>query len=198
MTNDSWCINTSSEDILNFIVYIGCVYGFIDNKKYIGKEILWPNKSLNIDVDSDKWESWFQEAVNLEVDRICTGKHQYSIFEDYMPPKFLNVKNQSLKNCCIDTWPKFHEWWYMLGGGKNALNFIEGIIHNDLYKYVKEVERIKRRKLEPFKLYINLLYSGLSENIELKVHTNEYFIITSNPFGTFNEEWWMKKLNEIG
>ncbi len=198
MPNNTWSISAASDDILNFIVYIGCVYGLIDNKKYNGKEILWPNKSLYTDVNSEKWESWLKEIINLEVERISTGKYPYTIMEDHMPPEFFNVKNKSLQNCCKDTWPKFQEWWYMLGGGKNALNFTEGMLHNNLNNYVNDVEKIKGRKLKPFNLYISLLYTGLSETIEIDLCNNQYLIITSNPFKYLNEEWWIKKLDEIG
>lgn len=195
---DSWRVYTSSDDILNFIVYIGCAYGLIDNNKYNGKEILWPHKSLSIDANSDNWEEWFLAIINLEVERIKLGKHPCTIIEEYMPPEFFNVKNQLLKECCKDAWPKFKEWWYMVAGGKNALNFIEGILNNNLNNYVNEVERRKSRKLKPFQLYINLLYTGLSKTIDINFNNNHNIIITSNPFGYFNEDWWIKKLSEIG
>ena len=99
MPNNSWRISTASDDILNFIVYIGCAYGLIEN--YNGKEKLWPNISLNTDVKSENWEEWIKEAVNLEVEKISVGKHPYTIIEDYMPPDFSNVINQSIKNCFL-------------------------------------------------------------------------------------------------
>ena len=198
MPNESWSIRTASDDILNFIVYIGCAYGLIDEKKYKGKEILWPQKHINADVDIEEWEEWFKDIVDLEVERINAGKYPYAIIEEYLPPEFLNVKSQKLQNCCKDTWPKFQEWWYMLGGGKNALNFTERILHSDLNNYVSEVEKVKGRKLKPFNLYISLLYTGLSETIEINLCNNQYLLIAANPFIYFKKEWWIKKLDEIG
>lgn len=198
MVNESWNISTASDDILNFIVYTGCVYGLIDNMKYNGKEILWPKKSLDTDVYSTEWEELFIDIVNLEVGKIGNGKHPYSIIEEYLPPEFLYVKSQTLRKCCKDVWPMFQDWWYMFGGGKNALNFIEGILNNNLFDYVNEVERMKERKLRPFNLYISLLYTGLNKTLELDANGNRHIIITSDPIGTLNKEWWIKKLNVIG
>jgi hypothetical protein len=198
MSDNTWRISTASDDILNFIIYIGCVYGLIDREKYNGREPLWPDKSLYADIGSDTWESWFKEIVDLEVERIKSGKNPCTSLEVVTPPEFCSIKNQSLQSCCIKAWPRFKEWWYMLGGGKNALNFTEGIIHDDLHKYVKDAERLKGRYLKPFNIYLSLLYTGLSESIEININNNQFFIITSNPFEFLKEDWWIKKLNEIG
>ena len=197
---DSWNVIISSDDILNFIVYIGCTYGLIDNKKYSGKESLWPPRSLDTEANIEQWEQWeewFKEIVRLKVERINAGKHPNTISEEFTPPEFSNVKCHLLKEYCKEAWPKFQEWWYMMAGGKNALAFIEKIVGNKIFDYVNEVEGMLGRKLKPFKLYIDLLYTGVNETIDININ-NQYIIITSNPISNFDKEWWVKKLYEMG
>lgn len=199
MTNsenpNSWSIRTSADDILNFIVYIGCIYGLIDNEKYTGKEALWPSKSLNTKANSEQWEEWFREVVTLKAHTIKHGVHPYIVYEEYMPPEFPKVKCPILKECCKNTWPKFHEWWGMMAGGKNAIAFVEQIGHDKIHEYVNEVERTLGRKLKPFTLNIELIYTGISEPIDI---SNEFVIAPLSPLINSNKEWWIRKLFESG
>ncbi|MHB8062065.1 MAG: hypothetical protein ACYDG2_05425 [Ruminiclostridium sp.] len=192
---DSWRIIISADDILNFIVYIGCIYGLIDKEKYKGKEILWPSKSLDTEANSERWEEWFKEVVALKADKIKLRNQITSIYEEYMPPEFSKVKCPILKECCKNSWLKFYEWWSMMAGGKNAISFLEKIGHYKIRKYVYEVESALGRKLKPFTLNIELLYTGISEVIDIN---NEFIITPLSPIITLDKEWWIKKLSEIG
>jgi len=193
---NSWSVSISSDDILNFIVYIGCIYGLIDNKEYNGKEILWPSMSLNTEATSEQWKEWINEIVRLKVEKIKEGKNPNAIFEEYMPPEFSGVKCPLLKECCKEAWPKFQEWWYMMAGGKAGLHFIERIVSANILD-INEFEVKLGRKCKPFNLYIDLVYTGISETIDIHIN-NKDLIITSSPIITFDKEWWIKKLDEVG
>lgn len=193
---NSWSVSIASDDILNFIIYIGCIYGLIDNKRYSGKENLWPSKSLNTVATSERWEEWFNGIVRLKVERIKVGKNPNMVFEEYLPPEFPDVKCPLLKECCTEAWPKFQEWWYMMAGGKAALSFFERIVSNNIID-INEFEVTIGRRCKPFNLYIDLAYTGISENIDININ-NKNLIITSDPINTLDKGWWIKKLGEIG
>lgn len=165
-------------------------------KKYTGTEILWPAKFLNTEATSEQWEKWFDEIVNLKLEKIKEGKTPDSIFEEYIPPEFSKVNSPLLRECCKEAWPMFQEWWYMRAGGKAALSLIERIISPNIID-INDFERQLGRKLKPFTLYINLVYTGVSEAIDLKINSKN-LVITSAPISTFNKEWWIKKIEEIG
>ena len=191
----SWSVSISADDMLNFIIYIGCIYGLIDKNKYSGREILWPTKSLRTVAVCEQWEEWFQNVIRLKAERIKDGKYPHSIIEDYMPQEFLKVEDTVLKECCITAWPFFQEWWYMLAGGKNALAFIETINDFKILDNVNEVEKRLGRKLKPFRLNIELLYTGINGILEVN---EQLVIVQSNPIISLDKEWWIKKLTEIG
>ncbi len=190
----SWSVCVSSDDILNFIVYIGCSYGLIDEKKYAGKEILWPPKFLNTEADSEQWEKWFEEIVRIKAEKIKGGRPN-TAYEEYMPPEFSSVGCPVLKECCRNSWPKFYEWWSMMAGGRNATNFVEQLGSGKIGEYVNEVERKLGREVKPFSLNIDLVYTGINEVMDI----NDQFVIAPlNPIITLDKAWWIKKLYEIG
>ncbi|AEY65578.1 hypothetical protein [Clostridium sp. BNL1100] len=192
----SWYVNISSDDILNFIIYVGCAYGLIDKQIYTGMEILWPSKFLNTEATREQWQKWFDEMVNLKLEKIKEGKNPDFLFEEYMPPEFSKVYSPLLRQCCKEVWPMFQEWWYMMAGGKAALNFIERVVSQNLID-INEFQKGLGRKLEPFQLYINLVYTGVSETIDINAD-NKNLVITSTPISTFTKDWWIKKIAELG
>ncbi len=52
-----------------------------------------------------------------------------------------------------------------------------------------------QRKVKPFNLYIDMVYAGVNEIIEVN---SEYMIIVPVKPLNFNKEWWMNKLAQIG
>ena len=34
-TNESWAIRTSTDDLLNFIIFTGCMYKLIDDENFV-------------------------------------------------------------------------------------------------------------------------------------------------------------------
>lgn len=113
----------------------------------------------------------------------------------FNPPDFLDFPYQELKECCKDAWKPFIKWWEMIGGGKNALSYFEGIVNEKIYQYISEFEDIVQRKVKPFNLYIDLVYTGKSKIIE---GNSEYMVMIPVSPIYFDKVWWMNKLQQIG
>ena len=78
---------------------------------------------------------------------------------------------------------------------KNALSFFEGLGNEKIGQYINEFENIVKRKVKPFNLYIDLVYTGTSKMIEVN---NEYIVMVPIKPIHYDKEWWMKKLQQIG
>ncbi len=50
-TNQSWSIKTSTDELLNFIIFTGCMYNLIDNKNFDESNTPWPTNLLNLDFE---------------------------------------------------------------------------------------------------------------------------------------------------
>ncbi|MBZ9637670.1 hypothetical protein [Clostridium sp. FP1] len=83
----------------------------------------------------------------------------------------------------------------MVGGGKNALSYLEGFGDERIYTYINEFENIVQRKVKPFNLYIDLVYTGTSQIIEVN---SEYIVMVLVRHLYFDKDWWMNKLEQIG
>lgn len=83
----------------------------------------------------------------------------------------------------------------MVGGGKNALSYYEGLGNERIYKYINEFENIVQRKVKPFNLYIDLVYTGTSQIIE---ENSEYIVMVLVKSLYFDKNWWINKLQQIG
>jgi len=47
--NKSWAIRTSTDELLNFIIFTGCMYNLIDDKNFDDSNTPWPTNLLNTD-----------------------------------------------------------------------------------------------------------------------------------------------------
>ena len=106
----------------------------------------------------------------------------------FNPLEFLNFPYDDLKECLKNTWQPFIDWWEMPGGGKNALAYFETFDIDSIYKYINEFENLAGRKVKPFNLYIDMIYTGTIEIMEVN---REYVIMALIKPIYFNKEWWM-------
>lgn len=83
----------------------------------------------------------------------------------------------------------------MVGGGKDELSYFEGFGNERIYKYINEFENIVQRKVKPFNLSIDLVYTRTSPIIEVN---SEYIVMVPVRPLYFNKDWWMNKLQQIG
>lgn len=191
MENESsWQITISNDYILNFIIYTGCAHGFLTELE------VWPEKYLEIELENIKieeiekqWEECFNETLYHR--GRCVASRSYDLMHNKVKP----ISNE-LDKCFDNAWVDFLKWWDMEGGGKNALTLYEYRGENLIYKYIEEFEKNNNRKVKPFHLYIDLVYCRAKEILEIN---KEYIVMTPASYSIYSDqEWWMKKLDEIG
>ena len=191
----SWAVTVTNDMALNFALYVGCSYGFISKETYSGQVPLWPYKQLGENPDislSRQWERWWTELIQRRDFNLSRGIMNPKN-ELFNPPEFLDLNIEGLVGCCKEAWPLFSSWWDMPAGGSAAMAYWESI--PNVMNMVHKFERIEDRKAKDFKLHIDLVYTGISERLELRP---DYVIMTLNPKHLIDETWWMKKLQQIG
>lgn len=197
----SWKVVESSDTSLNFALFTGCLYGLINEEHEICKNSLWPpkcefNKSAELlSLLKEQWQEWFDSMVRDRGRQVILKQELYVTGNLFDPPDFSDFPYCELREYCQTSWQPFIEWWHMIGGGKNALSFFEGLGNEKIDQYIKEFERIVNRKVKPFNIYIDLVYTGTSKMIEVN---DEYIVMVPIKPIHFDKEWWMKKLQQIG
>ena len=199
--SESWRIVVSSDMTLNFALFIGCLYGLIEEDSVKGEIKLWPPKCFDDKLPAqlfllkEQWNEWFNKMVKDRGEKVILKQgfeYKYNMFN---PPDFSDFPYYELRECCINSWKPFIEWWEMVGGGRNALSYLEGFGDKRIHKYIDEFENKVQRKIKPFNLYIDLAYTGTSKIIEGNI---EYILMIPVNSIYFDKEWWMNKLQQIG
>jgi hypothetical protein len=196
----SWNICISSDESLNFAIYTGCSFGFISKESYVGQVPLWPYKCLHVEsgdevkftILADQWSKWWQQLVRRRAMNILQGISNPTS-ELFDPPEFSRLDIAGLEKYCNKVWPYFHQWWNMPAGGKAAMAHWQSF--GNINGFITKFEESRGRKIKPFKLYIDLVYTGIPEKIELSM---DYVIMPLRPKPLMDEEWWMRKLENIG
>ncbi len=195
----AWSVITSSQISLNFAMYVRCAFGLIERESYQGKVSLWPYRVFVLEDDAERnklaeaWERWWNKLIQEREMALLSGQSSQNL-ESFNPPDFDNLGDDSgLTMLCRRAWPPFLEWWTMPAGGQFAVAYWEQF--SNLHLYIRQFEEEIGRKVKPFKLNIDLVYTGLSEPID---RSSQYAImgIRSEPF--MDAEWWKMKLVEIG
>lgn len=198
---ESWRIVESSDLSLNFALFTGCLYGLIDNVDGISDNRLWPPKceinklTESLSLLKEQWNEWFTSIINDRGKKVILKQEFDLINNMFNPPNFFEFPYRELRGCCKNSWQLFIKWWEMVGGGKNALSYLEGFGNERIYKYINEFENIVQRKVKPFNLYIDLVYTGTSPIIEVN---SEYIVMVPVKSLYFDKDWWMNKLEQIG
>lgn len=63
----------------------------------------------------------------------------------------------------------------------------------DLIAFVKEFENQAGREIKPFKLHVDLVYTGLKEPIEVN---NQFIIMPIKAEYLLKKNWWIKRFKE--
>lgn len=199
--SESWRIIVSSDMTLNFALFTGCLYGLIEEDNVKGEIVLWPPKGFNdklpaqLSLLKEQWNEWFNNMVKDRGEKVISKQgfeYEYNMFN---PPDFPEFPYYELRECCINAWQPFIEWWEMVGGGRNALSYLEGFGDERIHKYISEFENKVQRKVKPFNLYIDLVYTGTS--IIMEANSQYILMIPVRPI-YFDKDWWMNKLQQIG
>lgn len=192
----SWSVISNSDMSLNFAIYVACAYGLIDSNSYSGKVPLWPYKIFALNKDlailQKEWNVWWDLLIKTRTSNLASGTSS-PISSLFHPPNFDELEIEEISELCRKAWPSFTEWWGMPAGGQTAMSFWESF--NNIIQYVKKYEEHIGRRVKPFKLYIDLVYTGLDNRIEM---SSEYVIMPLIPRPLADEEWWINKLREIG
>ena len=198
---ESWKLTVSSNMELNFALFTGCLYGLIDEVDEISNNRLWPPKyrinKLNqpLSLIKDQWNEWFNSMLNDKGEKIVSKQSFNFKSNMFNPPNFSDFPFYELKDYCKKSWRYFIEWWEMVGGGKNALSYFEGLDNERIYTYINEFENLMKRKVKPFNLYIDLVYTGAFNMIEVN---SEYIVMIPVKSLYYDKDWWMSKLQQIG
>ncbi|WP_146752112.1 MULTISPECIES: hypothetical protein [Paenibacillus] len=187
--NNSWTICISGEYDLNFIMYVASAHGLLTDGF---DDAAWPNsKSLNVEQSNEKfkeqWKELWNESIYKKGER-RKGKHQNLIID---PPDFSMIREGDLKAVLINMWPSFIKWWNMPAGGQIAMHYWEA--QPDLLAFVQEFESQVGRKINPFRLDVDLVYTGLKAPIEV----NEQFIVMPIKLEyLWKKDWWIERFKD--
>lgn len=200
-TNQSWSIKTSTDELLNFIMFTGCMYNLIDNKNFDESNTPWPTNLLNLDFENlnygnlkSQWKLWFNDTLEEKCNNVNSDKIYMPIEEIYNVSNFSELKYTDLRELCKKSYPYFIEWWNMQAGGKSALSFYEIICSNKFSEYIDELENELNIKVKPFNLYIDIVYTGIPNVLNI---SDNYIVVTPNGYLNLNKEWLVKKLNKF-
>lgn len=199
--SESWSIITFNEDLLNFAVFTGCMYNLIDDEVFDEDNVRWPaNIVINNCKECDhsklktQWSNWFNDIVNNQAVNIGKDTMHNFIEEIYDISNFKELEYVELRECCKTAYPNFIEWWNMQAGGKTALSLYEYIGGEIFCEYVEGLENKLNRKAKPFKLYIEIVYTGVPKVLEVN---ENYMIVTPNGYMGSDREWWLNKLSKL-
>lgn len=200
-TNESWSITTSKDELLNFIIFTGCMYNLIDNENFNESNTPWPTNLSNLvfdDLHIEKlklqWKLWFNGVIKERCNNINHNRMNILVSEIYNVNNFLELEYIELRECCKKAYPYFIEWWDMQAGGKSAISFYEIMVENRFCDYIDELKCELNRKVKEFNLYIDIVYTGVPDVLDVN---DEYIVITPNGYINLTKDWWMRKLAKL-
>lgn len=199
--SSQWSIITFNEDLLNFVIFTGCMYNLIDDEVFSEENVRWP---ANICVTNYKecdhsklkiqWRNWFKDIISNQAVNIGRDEMFNFIEEIYDISNFKELKYVELRECCKNAYPNFIEWWKMQAGGDTALSLYQYIVGGKFSEYVEELENKLNRQAKPFKLYIELVYTGVPNVLEVN---ENYMVLTPNGYMGLDKEWWINRLSKL-
>ncbi|WP_433944473.1 hypothetical protein [Paenibacillus sp. SN-8-1] len=192
----NWVIGLSGEYMLNFPIYVGCMYGLFTESGE-GHQRFWPAPKDPVMEEKDKlvlkqqWDKWWDRLVMLLANNYAIRSHQLGPGIGLAERHFSDIEGDLLRQCCIDSWPAFIEWWNMPAGGQMAMYYWEGFPR--VNKYVEEYERMVGRKIKPFSLSVNLVYAGITAPIE---PVTDYIIMPIDGPYLISKDWWLERFKQ--
>lgn len=187
----SWSVVTEGTEDLNFAIYVACTYDLLPKSWPFSESKRWTSTNPSVDLTrteksvlSTQWLEWWNQLVRVR----SLDEHNADLYR----PTYFESMDQELGHACRDTWQAFREWWHMPAGGNIAMIHWESA--ENVGQYVKEFEQRMNRKARPFRLRVDLVYTGLDDLIEV---TDEYVIMPIRS-PRENQFWWTQKINAIG
>lgn len=186
-----WSVVTEGTEDLNFAIYVACTYDLLPKSKPFSESKRWTSITPSSEftqaekaVLSSQWLEWWKQLVGIR------SLHKHNV--DYYQPSYFDSMDNELGDVCRDTLPPFREWWHMPAGGNSAMIFWESADQVGLY--VREFEQQENREARPFRLKVDLVYTGLDDLIEV---SDEYVIMPLRS-PRDNRSWWTQKINAVG
>ena len=199
--NKSWAIRTYTDELLNFIIFTGCMYNLIDDENFDESNTPWPTKLSNSDFENlhinklkSQWKLWFNDVIEERCNNINLDKMCVFVNEIYNINDFLELEYTELRECCKKSYPHFIDWWDMQAGGKSAISFYEIMGGSKFCDYIEELECKLNKKAKPFNLYIDIVYTGVPNVLDIN---DKYIVVTPNGYLNLTKDWWMKKLIKL-
>ncbi|WP_158012797.1 hypothetical protein [Paraclostridium sordellii] len=200
---DSWSIIVVTDELLNFIIFMGCMYDLIGIENFDKENEQWPtdvreiSPNHNIDNLRIQWKNWFSDILKMKSKKVKFGEVELNnilVELMYDIDSFKELDYKELREYCIESYPIFMKWWNMPAGGKNALEFHELIESTKVHECIMSIENKIKRKSKPFKLHVDVVYTGVPTVLDF---SDNYIVITPNGHVAFNKNWWMRKLKKL-
>lgn len=191
-----WTIGLSGEYILNFPIYVGCVYGlFVDSGKE--HQRLWPTpkdpglgEKDKLDL-KEQWDQWWNQVVMLLASSYRNKTDRPVLGIGLAEYHFSDIDGELLRQCCMDSWPAFEHWWNSPAGGQVAMYYWENF--PKVNRYVEEYEELAGRKVKPFVLSVNLVYTGIAAPLE---PVEGYIIMPIDGPYLGSKDWWLDRFKQ--
>lgn len=193
----SWAIRIDSPEVLNFAIYIGCVYGILQKDDFRDQSIMWPGARLSSRHPKERlaseWSQWWSYLIEFRTSELLdeSVKFKKVLFN---PVYHTKPELTAINECCEHSLVSFQEWWHRPAGCHEQHIHLQRVVGERIVHYLRSYERKTNRKCSPFDLYIDLVFSGLPHSI-----TTHFRYIITVPDGHFLdcEEWWTKRIEEL-
>ena len=186
-------VRTEAREDLNFVMYVGIAYDLLPDDLPFSVTNRWSASRTTIPLQIEKyhltqqWQEWWNQLTNY---RYYDSQSIGCPNEWFQPPDSVGLPPE-LSEVCKNVWIDFIGWWQMPAGGGRAMHYWETSF--DFGKYVREYEQQQGRQLRAFQFYVELVYAGLDEILEI----DENHVVMPLLRKTDFEKWWKGKLQEI-
>ncbi|MBD8497255.1 hypothetical protein [Paenibacillus arenosi] len=187
--NNSWSVCISGDYDLNFLMFVGSAHGLL-TEGFGGA--VWPTgQFLHAGRSNEKLKEQWIELWNQIIYKKGILKRENQKYLILDPPKFSMIREEEVKAVLINMWPSFISWWNMPAGGQIALHYWEA--KPDIIAFVEEFESQVGSEIKPFKLDIDLVYTGLREPIEVN---QQFILMPIKAEYLLEKNWWIKRFND--
>ncbi|WAH37294.1 hypothetical protein [Alicyclobacillus dauci] len=195
-TLPSWLLMTDAPRDLNFAIYVACSFDLLPDTLPFIKEHLWsaypahPLETSEHKTLIAQWKQWWDDIVD---DRAQNELHGRWI-KYYSPDGHFSGLPQPLGQKCEAVFPSFRDWWGMTAGGQKGVNYWDKA--SEFQPIVKQVETELERAVQPFRLKVDYVYTGLGSIVDV---SSTYAIMSVHRpnASIYNNDWWLAKVREL-
>lgn len=192
----SWRLATDAPRDLNFALYVACAFNMIPDTPPFTNEQVWSAYRAGI---SDKeeygilllqWVRWWQDIVQDRAKNELSGRWS----RHYAPDGSFIGLAEPLRKRCEEVFHSFSDWWGLAAGGQQGVNFWDQEV--EFHPIVKRVESELGRTVQPFRLMVDYVYTGLGSIVNV---TPTYAIMSVHrpDLSVGNNDWWLAKVREL-